>query len=253
MAVQPWRTGKVTRIEDETSSTKRFWIEVPELDSFDFKPGQFVTLDLPIHEKPNKRWRSYSIASWPDGTNVFELVIVLLEGGAGTTYLFNQVQVGSELILRGPQGVFVLPEPIDRDLFLICTGTGIAPFRSMTHFILDHDVPHQNIYLIFGCRLLCDGLYAKEMKELEKKVSSFKYIPTFSRENPSDNGIRRGYVHAIYEEICKEKLQTAGEEIAQPNPAYFYLCGWKNMIDEAKQRILAMGYDRKAIHLELYG
>ena len=153
MAVQPWRTGKVIRIENETSSTKRFWIEIPELPSFDFKPGQFVTLDLPIHEKPAKRWRSYSIASWPDGTNIFELVIVLLEGGLGTNYLFNEVSVGSELILRGPQGVFVLPEPIDKDLFFICTGTGIAPFRSMAHYIRDHSVPHQNIYLIFGCRL----------------------------------------------------------------------------------------------------
>jgi ferredoxin-NADP reductase len=243
MAVQPWRTGKVIRIEDETPSTRRYWIEIPELSSFDFKPGQFVTLDLPIHEKPNKRWRSYSIASWPDGTNVVELVIVLLEGGLGTNYLFNHVSVGSELILRGPQGVFVLPETIDRDLFFICTGTGIAPFRSMSHYILDHNVPHQNIYLIFGCRLLCDGLYNKELKELESKVRSFNYIPTYSREN-GDNGIRKGYVHAIYEEICKE---------SPGKPAYFYLCGWKNMIDEAKQRIQALGYDRKAIHQELYG
>jgi ferredoxin-NADP reductase len=253
MALQPWRTGKVIRIEDETNSTKRFWIEIPELDSFDFKPGQFVTLDLPIHEKPNKRWRSYSIASWPDGTNVFELVIVLLDGGLGTTYLFNEVSVGSELTLRGPQGVFVLPEPIDRDLFLICTGTGIAPFRSMTRYILDHQVPHQNIYLIFGCRLLCDGLYNAELKELEKNMSSFKYIPTYSRENPSDNGIRKGYVHSVYEEIIKEKSRPGDGDVPQLNPAYFYLCGWKNMIDEAKQRIVAMGYDRKAIHLELYG
>ena len=84
MAVQPWRTGKVIRIENETYNTRRYWIEIPELSSFDFIPGQFVTLDLPIHEKPNKRWRSYSIASWPDGTNVFELLIVLLEDGLGT-------------------------------------------------------------------------------------------------------------------------------------------------------------------------
>lgn len=244
MAVQPWRTGKVIRIEDETSSTKRFWIEIPELPSFDFKPGQFVTLDLPIAEKPNKRWRSYSIASWPDGTNIIELVIVLLEGGLGTNYLFSQVKVGSELILRGPQGVFVLPEPIEKDLFFICTGTGIAPFRSMSHYILDHQVPHQNIYLIFGCRLLCDGLYNKELKELESKVESFNYIPTYSRESGDNGNIRRGYVHAIYEEICKEKNITA---------ASFYLCGWKNMIDEAKQRIQALGFDRKSIHQELYG
>ena len=242
MALQPWRTGTVIRIENETASTRRFWIEVPELQSFDFKPGQFVTLDLPIAEKPNKRWRSYSIASWPDGTNIFELVIVLLEGGLGTHYLFNEVKIGSQLILRGPQGVFTLPDLIDRDLFFICTGTGIAPFRSMTHHIMDNNIPHQNIYLIFGCRLLCDGLYGKEMKDMEQKVESFNYLPTYSRETPG-NDLRIGYVHAVYEEICKEKHP----------PAYFYLCGWKAMIDEAKQRILALGYDRKAIHQELYG
>src|SRR3954466_16415907 len=156
MALQPWRKGIVTRIENETYNTRRFWIKVPEIESFDFKPGQFVTLDLPIHEKPNKRWRSYSIASWPDGTNVFELVIVLLEGGLGTSYLFNEVMVGSELTLRGPQGVFVLPEVIDKDLFLVCTGTGVAPFRSMVHYIHEHNITHQNIYLIFGTRYLSD-------------------------------------------------------------------------------------------------
>jgi CDP-4-dehydro-6-deoxyglucose reductase len=91
--LQPWRTGTVIKIEDASETTRRFWIEIPELDVFDFKPGQFVTLDLPIHEKTNKRWRSYSIASAPDGTNVFELVIVLLEGGLGTTYLFNEIKI----------------------------------------------------------------------------------------------------------------------------------------------------------------
>ncbi|HYK56202.1 MAG TPA: FAD-binding oxidoreductase, partial [Flavisolibacter sp.] len=121
MALQPWRKGIVTRIENETYNTRRFWIQVPEVASFDFAPGQFVTLDLPIHEKPNKRWRSYSIASWPDDTNVFELLIVLLDGGAGTTYLFNEIKEGSELTLRGPQGVFTLPDPIEKDLYFICT------------------------------------------------------------------------------------------------------------------------------------
>src|SRR5580765_268071 len=95
MALLSWRKGKVIRIENETGNTHRFWIKVAE-SSFDFQPGQFVTLDLPIHEKPNKRWRSYSISSWPDGTNVFEMVIVLNQRGAGTQYLFNEVKVGSE-------------------------------------------------------------------------------------------------------------------------------------------------------------
>lgn len=241
---QPWRTSTVIRIEQEAAQTRRFWIQIPDVASFEFQPGQFVTLDLPIHEKPGKRIRSYSIASWPDGTNVIELVIVLLDGGAGTNYLFNEVKEGSQLTLRGPQGVFTLPEPIERDLFLICTGTGVAPFRSMTHYIMQHNVPHRDIYLVFGCRKFEDCLYRKELTELAERLPRFHYIPTFSRETASADGpiFRTGYVHPVYEELCQ----------GTP-PANFFLCGWKNMIDEAKQRILALGYDRKAIHQELYG
>lgn len=255
MALQPWRTGKVIRIENETSSTRRFWIELPELNAFDFEPGQFVTLDLPIHEKPNKRWRSYSIASWPDGTNVFELVIVLLEGGAGTTYLFNDVTVGTEIPVRGPQGVFTLPEVIDKDLYFICTGTGIAPFRSMAHHILNNNIAHKNIYLIFGCRKFGDALYAPELKDLSRKVPSFHFLTAYSREEAGnhDHLVRIGYVHGVYEELINAATVTDAEGNKQLPPANFYLCGWKNMIDEAKQRIQALGYDRKAIHQELYG
>jgi CDP-4-dehydro-6-deoxyglucose reductase len=245
----PWLTGKVIKIQDETNATRRFWIQMPELEKFDFAPGQFVTLDLPIHEQKNKRWRSYSIASWPDGTNVIELVIVLLEGGLGTTYLFNEVTVGSELILRGPQGVFTLPSVIEKDLYFICTGTGIAPFRAMVRHILNNNIPHQNIYLIFGCRKCGDALYKNEMQELEGQLNAFKYLPTYSREEGNDL-VRKGYVHAVYEDICTSNKTEADLAL---RPAHFYLCGWKNMIDEAKQRIIGMGYDKKDIHLELYG
>jgi CDP-4-dehydro-6-deoxyglucose reductase len=241
--LEPWRTGKITRIENETNSTKRFWIEIPEVEKFDFQPGQFVTLDLPIHEQKNKRWRSYSIASAPDGTNTIELVIVLLEGGAGTTYLFNEVSVGSELLLRGPQGKFTLPETLDKDLFLICTGTGIAPFRSMAHYLHAHQLSHQNIHLIFGCRTYADGLYIDELKALQEQHPNFFFHPTYSREQEVQKGEYKGYVHQVYEQLIQENRQ----------PARFYLCGWKNMIDEAKQRIQALGYDKKDIHLELYG
>ena len=255
--LQPWQTGKIIRIENETNQTRRFWIELPALTRFDFKPGQFVTLDLPIHEKPNKRWRSYSIASWPDNSNVFELVIVLLEGGAGTDYLFNHASVGTELTLRGPQGVFVLPEKIETDLFFICTGTGIAPFRSMAHFMFEHQVPHKNIFLIFGCRKFTDCLYGHELKDLSRRMEGFHYHPVFSREkndDPAMPGVHTGYVHAVYEEIIKERrIKTGSEGQEEPVPAHFYLCGWKAMIDEAKQKIQSLGYERKLIHQELYG
>ena len=238
MSLQPWRVGKIIRIEDETNDTRRFWLEVPEMKSFDFLPGQFVTLDLPIHEKPNKRWRSYSIASWPDGTNVFELIIVLDKRGAGTPFLFH-INIGAQLSFRGPQGAFTLREPLDKNIAMICTGTGVAPFRSMIHFIKNKAIPYNNITLIFGCRTKETILYYEEFLKLAEEMPGFKYIPTLSREKWEGN---TGYVHPIYESLFNDK-----------KPANFYLCGWKGMIDEAKRRIIEMGYDKKDIHLEIYG
>jgi NAD(P)H-flavin reductase len=75
--------------------------------------------------------------------------------------------------------------------------------------------------------------------KLQADMPGFQYIPTLSREEWSG---RKGYVHAVYEELLADK-----------RPANFFLCGWKAMIDEAKQKIVAMGYDRHDIHLELYG
>lgn len=238
--ILPWHTGRISRISQATSNTRLFFMEMNEMDVFDFEPGQFVTLDLPVHEKPARRWRSFSIASAPNGSNEIELAVVLLDGGAGSTYLFDEVEIGNELSIRGPQGIFTLPKELDRDIFLICTGTGIAPYRSMLRYIYDKKIPlKHNVYLIFGTRWKENLLYYEDMKRLEKNIEKFHYIPTLSREKWDGE---TGYVHPIYERLAASK-----------QPAHFYLCGWKDMIKEATKRIKAMGYDRRSIHQELYG
>lgn len=242
----PWRQGVVEKVVDETYNTRRYFIRIDDSGPFVFKPGQFVTLDLPIGEKTVDRWRSYSIASAPSDDNLIELLIVLLEGGAGSTYIFNEVHEGTVLNLRGPQGVFTLPETIDCDLYLICTGTGIAPFRSMLHHMKANDILSKNIYLIFGCRTQRDLLYFPEMQSLQECIPNFSFMPTLSRENWRGT---TGYVHGVYEELCGQKKSSDN----RPQPAHFYLCGWKFMIEDARKKIAALGYDRKAIHFELYG
>ncbi len=237
--VLDWQTGTVVSIIDEAPRTRRFFIETPQLEPFQFKPGQFVTLDLPISEKKNKRLRSYSIASAPDTTNMFELVIVLVEDGLGTNHLFKEVKVGDPIVFRGPAGVFTIPETFDTDYFLVCTGTGIAPFRSMLHHIYNRKIPTQGIYLIYGTRTQADILYYKEMTEFQRLIPGMHYVPVLSRE--AWDG-RRGYVHDAYKALCFDK----------PN-AHFLLCGWKNMVDEARSTLTELGYGKDQVQFELYG
>lgn len=228
----------VIDIQDETDVVKRFYIKMPDNIEFRFRAGQFIMLDLPIESKYTNR--SYSIASAPSTDNIFELCIVLNPKGLGTPYLFDKIKVGSTLMVSKVLGKFILPDTIETDLCFICTGTGIAPLRSQLNEIINSGKAHKNIYMVFGNRWEKDILYRKEMEEMAKKHSQFTFIPVLSRENNGWTG-KTGYVHSIYEEIFADK-----------RPAMFYICGWADMLREARSRLADMGYDKKSIKFESY-
>ncbi len=230
--------GRVYNIIDETKSVKRFFIELPELNEFEFKSGQYVKVDMPIEGK--KTYRQYSIASFPNGSNKIELCIVRNPTGLGTAYLFDEVAIGTNLKISKALGRFVLPEKIEKDIAFICTGVGIAPFRSMYLDILENNLSKNNIHLIFGTRQEEDILYRKEIDELAIKYENFHFYPTLSRGDSNWAG-RRGYVHSVYNELFN------GEK-----PAHFYLCGWDAMIKEARQNLRQAGYARRDVLFEKY-
>ncbi|MCU0346599.1 MAG: FAD-dependent oxidoreductase [Saprospiraceae bacterium] len=237
-----WYNGIIKKIEDASPTTKRFWLEVEGVDRFDFKAGQFITMDLPIGERRNQRWRSYSIASAPDGSNTLELCIVHLDGGLATNWLFNEATIGTAIKFKGPDGTFTLPESIENELVMVCTGTGVAPFRSMIWEVFNQKIPHKGIHLIFGTRTADGILYQKEFEELAQKMPGFRFSVALSREE--QEGCHHGYVHGIYQTAYAEK---------RPDRS-FYLCGWTKMVDEAVAKLIVeMGYERGQVKYELYG
>lgn len=233
-----YHDAKIVKITDETDMVKRFYIKMPDDMKFTFKAGQFIMLDLPIQSKYTNR--SYSIASAPSDDNIFELCIVLKPDGLGTPYKWENFTVGTDVKVSKVLGKFALQEPIETDICFIGTGTGIAPLRSQLFDIYNRKLPHKNIYMVFGNRWEKDILYRKEFEQLEKDMPEFKFLPVLSRENPGWTG-RKGYVHSVYEEIFADK-----------RPAQFYICGWADMLKEARQRLEAMGYDKKSIKFESY-
>ena len=240
-----WKEAVIKRIEQRTPTVRSFWVALPDREELNFKPGQFLTLDLPISERRRQRWRSYSIASPPNGTNEAELCIVHLPGGKGTTYLFEDAEPGTQVLTKEPGGVFTLPEgPLDFDVVMVCTGTGVAPFRSMLLQRLPHETRH--FHLIYGSRTPEDILYREDFERLAEEFPHFTYSVALSREQPATDTtfeVAEGYVHQIYE-----------RDYASPRPdVRFYLCGWSQMVDEARERLLKLGYAEEQVILELYG
>ncbi len=224
----------ITEIKEASPTVRRFFIEYPF--EVNFQPGQFVILKFEGLQHQFDT-RSYSIAGKTNARNL-ELCIVIKGEGAATPLLFER-QVGETLLASLPEGRFTLPEgEIDKEMFFICTGTGVAPFRCMIKELLEIRKYILPVKLYFGGRTKADLLYREEFEALALEYPNFTYHPVLSRENW--DGLT-GYVHPHYEEAI----------LTLPN-AYFYLCGWTEMIKEARDKIKALGYTRQDIKVEFY-
>ena len=158
-------------------------------------------------------------------------------------YLFKEAKIGDEFIYRGPMGVFTLPDNLmERDIYMVSTGSGISPFRSMINDIFNSKKEFKNIKLFFGTRKEEDIVYRKELEFIQHCLPGFDYIPTLSREKVP--GIAEGYVHKHYLDLIDK---------SDHKPLVYY-CGWDRMIREGRDHLAERGFEMmKDIRVEIFG
>jgi CDP-4-dehydro-6-deoxyglucose reductase len=213
---------------------RHFVFEAPEAGKVEFIPGQFVSLTGMVNGK--RITRAYSIASAPSGTNRFDLCLNLVPGGVFSPYLF-QMKPGDSVEMQQPLGQFVLRNP-PRDSILVATGTGIAPFRSMLQTYLSATSP--SFTLLFGVRYEHNLMYRGEFEDMARRFPHFRFWPTLTRPGPDWTG-RTGRVQAHLREAIGERRDLD-----------VFLCGLKLMVNEVRNLVKEMGFDRKQIFYEKY-
>tara|TARA_R100000027_G_scaffold34294_1_gene25150 strand:+ start:1737 stop:2483 length:747 start_codon:yes stop_codon:yes gene_type:complete len=237
----------------ETKSNWRFIFESPLYDNLKFVPGQLVQLvakPFAPSEGGESIQRNYSVASWPDSSNRFELIVTYLPGGKMSEYLFKECKIGDEFAYRGPMGIFTLPENLEeRDIYFVATGSGVSPFRSMLGYIANNKIPTKNVKLFFGTRTKEDIPYFEEMKNFEKQIPNFEFIPCLSRveyesETTLTEKVHYGYVHGAY----LPELKSLNEK------PLVYFCGWDRMIREGRGYLDELGFEMyEDIRVEIFG
>jgi ferredoxin-NADP reductase len=217
---------------------RHFVFEVPEVEKFTFVPGQFVSVNqvIVVNQQEKKITRPYSIASAPSETNRFELCLNLVHEGLLSPWLF-EMKPGDGIEIRPPLGMFVLRNPA-RDSVFIATGTGIAPFRSILKAQLKET--SQALTLVFGVRHESHLMYRDEFEEMARRFPHFRFLPTLSRPTESWTG-RSGHVQAHLREAIGERRDVD-----------VFLCGLKLMVDDVRNILKEMGFERKQILFEKY-
>lgn len=237
----------------------------------DFKPGQFVGLGLPgtssrcaeateefkTPDDPDKLIkRAYSVASSNVSKDYVEFYITLVHSGSLTPRLFD-LKIGDKLWMgQRFTGMFTLEEVDEnKNIVLIATGTGVAPYMSM----LRSDALRRKgkIVVVHGASNSWDLGYSSELSLLQSIAPNFSYIPTITipeKEVTPWNG-RTELVHEIWEDGSIEKLWGFKPEADNTN---IFLCGNPNMIEGMIETLGKDGFkehkrrDPGQIHVEKF-
>lgn len=207
-----------------------------------FVAGQFLMVHFE-HEGTELK-RSYSIASQPlPETRTWDIAVSFVEDGRGTRFLFG-LSPGDRVEATLPLGRFSLRagEKPGR-LFLVGTGTGVVPYRSMLPELETRTRTGMQIVVLQGVRTPDDVLYADDFREAALRAPGLTFEVCFSRvQRPApEPGEFTGYV--------QERLDAHGPD---PEKDLIYLCGNPAMIDDALDLLKKREFPTRSIRREKY-
>jgi ferredoxin/flavodoxin---NADP+ reductase len=228
-----WTPGVITHKTVWADGLFTLAIQAPEVSYFE--PGQFLQLGM---EQPDGHiHRPYSVAS-PHGP-ILEFFIVLVEDGRLTPHLWKMGVGDSIDISAKAAGGFTLSHCPDASvLWLIATGTGLAPYIAMLRTPTPWE-RYQKIVVVHGVRHACDLAYQPELANHKQQYGQrFDYLPVVSREEVQ--GTLTGRITTC---ITNGSLESAAN-VPLTADSCVMMCGNPDMLDETEALLGERGIKR---------
>lgn len=202
-----------------------------------FEPGQWISLKLPVGLRP-PLVRAYSMAEPESASGELVLAFDRVPGGLGSGYLFS-LREGDELIISGPYGNFVVPQPLRQNLLFIARYTGIVPIRCILRRLFAEPLSHR-VTLIYGAPSRPEQIYHDEFANLAANHVSFRYIPTVLDGHGQEAGEGRSEL-AIFRSLWESRKDFLP-----------MVCGTKAFVRPIKAYLTELGFGRKEAKFETY-
>lgn len=231
-------------IEVQHYTDKLFKFKITRPASFRFRSGEFVMIGLPNSEKPI--FRAYSIASslWADHIEFFSIKV---SGGPLTEHL-QKIQNGDTILLRKKATGTLVHDALipGKRLYLLSTGTGVAPFASIIRDPETYD-KFEEIILVQTTREVAELNYIKdvvaELKNdeiLKEYINKLKFYPMTTREKSDHMG-------RITDVMCNgEFFKTTNLPILNAKEDRVMICGSMEMIKDVAKLCEEFGLEEGA-------
>ncbi|RBR24518.1 uncharacterized protein FIESC28_02714 [Fusarium coffeatum] len=195
--------------------------------------GQHVTIKADIRGETVAR--SYTPVSNNSDLGILELVIKVYPDGKLTNNYLAHLEVGDEVLFRGPKGAMKYQPNLCKKIGMIAGGTGITPMFQVIRAICEHDRDTTEVSLIYANRSEQDILLREELDRFARRYpKNFKVYYTLDQP-PKDWKFGSGYVTP---ELMKEKLP------APTIDSKVMLCGPPGMVNASKKALVGLGFEQ---------
>jgi ferredoxin--NADP+ reductase len=235
----------VVSVKHYTDRLFAFRITRPQ--SLRFRSGEFVMIGLPNAEKPV--YRAYSVASpsWDDEVEFFSIKV---PDGPLTSELQKIVPGDTVLMRQKSTGTLVLDALTPgKRLFMISTGTGIAPFASL---LRDPDTyeRYEHVVLTHTCRDVAELTYGQELVanlESDPLIGELTHgRVTLYNSTTREESERMGRITAL---ISSGKFYSdLGIDKLDPETDRIMICGSMHMLKDVKELAESLGFVEGSLH-----
>lgn len=200
----------------------------PVGDMLNFKPGQFAFVEI-----QGKDWSEphpFTISSAP-GENRLRFTIKVL--GDWTRKVREELEPGSDVIVRGPYGRFDASNADCRKQVWIAGGIRLTPFLSKLRAMEDND--DREIHFAYAARNKEEAIFLDELEAIAGERDNLTLYPLFSDEGDF------------------ARIDVARERLPGKLTDYeYYICGPRPMVDGLMKDLKKEGVKRKSIHVEAF-
>ena len=237
---------KVKRIVRETADASTIVFENPGDGSFNYKPGQYLTLKMDVNGESIRR--AYSLCSSPYTEKDLAVTVKEVEGGKGSNYLNRELKEGNSLEVMTPMGNFTsLPDPNkSRHLVLLGGGSGITPLMSILKSILEVE-PKSKVSLVYGNRDENSIIFKDALDSLEERFPDrFRVIHILATPSDAWFGMKGLPLRSVILGIVQDLMNS------DQLPKSYWMCGPSAMMEECQAALGFLGIDRSVINREIF-
>lgn len=242
--VAPWRDSELlecTQVIPEAPNVASFCFRAPSGAWFDYDPGQFITLELPVPGQPPVH-RTYTISSSPSRSLAIHVTVKAQDGSVGTRWMLDHLKPGMKIKGFGPAGNFTLPDGKPRKYLFISAGSGVTPMVSMATWLWDSGI-EPDVVMINCARSPRDLIFRQRLEHMASRSPGMKLHFVVRDDDPymTWTGYRGRFNALMLGLMAPDYLERT-----------VFCCGPEPFMNAVRDMLHSLGFDMGHYHQESF-